>query len=443
LARTLDRVEMDKIVSLCKRRGFIFQSSEIYGGLASTYDYGPLGIEMKHNIRDAWWRHFIQDRDDMVGIETAILMHPQVWVASGHAGTFSDPLVECKSCHHRFRSDHVDSKACPDCGGEFTEARNFNLMLKTFLGPVEDTASQTYLRPETAQGIFVNFQNVLTSTRKRLPFGIGQIGKSFRNEITTGNFTFRTREFEQMEIEFFVKPGTDEEWHQKWINDFMQWFVDLGVRPDRLRLRPHTSEELSHYSKATSDIEYSFAWGWGELMGIANRTDFDLRAHMEHSGVRLDYFDDEIEDPEQKHYVPYVVEPALGVDRALLVFLFDAYDEEAIEGGDTRVVLHFHPSVAPIKVAILPLSRNERLVPKAREVYDLVRSRFVTQYDDAQSIGRRYRRQDEIGTPVAVTIDFQTLDEDNAVTIRDRDTMEQVRVPIDNLLATLEQKLKR
>jgi len=433
---------MNKIVSLCKRRGFIFQSSEIYGGLASTYDYGPLGIEMKRNIRDSWWRRFIQDRDDMVGIESAILIHPQVWVASGHAGTFSDPLVECKSCHHRFRADHVSSKACPDCGGEFTEARNFNLMLKTFLGPVEDTASQTYLRPETAQGIFVNFQNVLTSTRKRLPFGIGQIGKSFRNEITTGNFTFRTREFEQMEIEFFVRPGTDEKWHQKWIDEFMQWFVDLGVRPNRLRLRPHSSEELSHYSKGTSDIEYSFAWGWGELMGIANRTDFDLKAHSENSGVRLDYFDDEIEDPEQKHYIPYVIEPALGVDRALLVFLFDAYDEEEIAGGDTRVVLHFHPSVAPIKVAVLPLSRNERLVPKAREVYDLVRSRFVTQYDDSQSIGRRYRRQDEIGTPLAVTVDFQTLDEDNAVTIRDRDTMEQIRVPIAELLDTLQERLK-
>jgi glycyl-tRNA synthetase len=443
LARTLDSVEMDKIVSLCKRRGFIFQSSEIYGGLASTYDYGPLGIELKRNIRDAWWHRFIQDRDDMVGLESAILMHPQVWVASGHTGTFSDPLVECKTCHHRFRADHIDSKACPDCGGEITEARNFNLMLKTFLGPVENTASQVYLRPETAQGIFVNFQNVVTATRKRLPFGIGQIGKSFRNEITTGNFTFRTREFEQMEIEFFVKPGTDEEWHQKWIEDFMQWFIDLGVREEKLRLRPHAKEELSHYSKATSDIEYSFAWGWGELMGIANRTDFDLKAHAEHSGVRLDYFDDEIEEPEQKHYVPYVVEPSLGVDRALLVLLFDAYDEEALEGGDTRVVLHFHPSVAPIKVAVLPLSRNERLVPKAREVYDLVRSRFVTQYDDAQSIGRRYRRQDEIGTPLAVTVDFQTLDEDNAVTIRDRDTMEQIRVPIAELVNTLEQKLKR
>jgi glycyl-tRNA synthetase len=441
LARTLDQVQMDKIVSLCKRRGFIFQSSEIYGGLASTYDYGPLGIELKRNIRDAWWKQFIQGRDDMVGIESAILMHPQVWVASGHADTFTDPLVECKACHHRFREDHVNSNACLDCGGELTEARNFNLMLKTFLGPVEDTATQVYLRPETAQGIFVNFQNVLTATRKRLPFGIGQIGKSFRNEITTGNFTFRTREFEQMEIEFFVKPGTDDEWYQRWIDDFMQWFVDLGVREEKLRIRPHAQEELSHYSKATSDIEYSFAWGWGELMGIANRTDFDLKAHSQHSGVRLDYFDDEIEDPDQKHYTPYVVEPALGVDRALLVFLFDSYDEETIE-GDTRVVLHLHPALAPIKVAILPLSRNARLVPKAREVYDLVRSRFVAQYDDAQSIGRRYRRQDEIGTPLAVTVDFQTIDEDNAVTIRDRDTMEQVRIPIDSLLDTLVERLK-
>ena len=491
MARTLDHVEMDKIVSLCKRRGFIFQSSEIYGGLASTYDYGPLGIELKRNIRDAWWKRFIQDRYDMVGLESAILMHPQVWVASGHADTFTDPLVECKACHRRFRADHLQEAAsggdvniragdasgagrggdvniragdavgptrggdiniragdaiqeirCPECGGELTAARNFNLMLKTFLGPVEDTASQVYLRPETAQGIFVNFQNVVTATRKRLPFGIGQIGKSFRNEITTGNFTFRTREFEQMEIEFFVKPGTDEEWHQKWIDLFMQWFIDLGVRPEKLRLRPHAQEELSHYSKATSDIEYSFAWGWGELMGIANRTDFDLKAHTQHSGVRLDYFDDEIEDPDQKHYTPYVVEPALGVDRALLVFLFDSYDEETVE-GDTRVVLHLHPAIAPIKVAVLPLSRNARLVPKAREVYDLVRSRFVTQYDDAQSIGRRYRRQDEIGTPLAVTVDFQTLDEDNAVTIRDRDTMQQIRVPIPDLLDTLAQKLNR
>ena len=318
----------------------------------------------------------------------------------------------------------------------------FNLMFKTFLGPLEDEASQTYLRPETAQGIFVNFQNVLMATRRKLPFGIAQVGKAFRNEITVGNFIFRTREFEQMEIEYFVKPETAPEWYQRWIDDCLRWFTDLGVRPDHLIVRQHTPEELSHYSVATSDIEYSFAWGWGELMGIANRTDFDLKAHTQHSGVRLDYFDDEIEDPDQKHYTPYVVEPALGVDRALLVFLFDSYDEETVE-GDTRVVLHLHPALAPVKVAVLPLSRNARLVPKAREVYDLVRSRFVAQYDDAQSIGRRYRRQDEIGTPLAVTVDFQTIDEDNAVTIRDRDTMQQVRVPIDDLLDTLEQKLKR
>ena len=437
MERSLERVEMDKIVSLCKRRGFIFQSSEIYGGLASTYDYGPLGIELKRNIRDSWWKRFIQDRDDMVGLESAILMHPQVWVASGHADTFTDPMVECRKCNHRFRADHLESNACPDCdGGELTEPRNFNLMFKTFIGPVEDSASQAYLRPETAQGIFVNFQNTLTATRKRLPFGIGQIGKSFRNEITTGNFTFRTREFEQMEIEYFVKPGDDQEWHQRWMDDFMAWFTDLGIRPDRLRLRQHTDEELSHYSKATYDIEYSFAWGWGELMGIANRTDFDLKAHAMHSGERLDYFDDETKE----HVVPYVVEPALGVDRALLTFLFDAYDEETVE-GDTRVVLHLHPAIAPVKVAVLPLSRNERLVPKAREVYDMVRKSFVAQYDDAQSIGRRYRRQDEIGTPLAVTVDFKTIEEDNAVTIRDRDTMQQTRVPIPELLATLSARL--
>ena len=427
---------MDKIVSLCKRRGFIFQSSEIYGGLASTYDYGPLGIELKRNIRDMWWRKFIQGRNDMVGIESAILMHPEVWVGSGHVATFTDPLVECMACHRRFRADHIESGSCPECGGVFTEPRQFNLMFKTHIGPVEDTASQAYLRPETAQGIFVNFQNVLNATRKRLPFGIGQIGKSFRNEITTGNFTFRTREFEQMEIEYFVKPGTDEEWHRQWIDDFMSWFVGLGVRSDRLKVRTHAQDELSHYAKATSDIEYNFAWGWGELMGIANRTDYDLKAHTSHSGVRLDYFD---EDSSQ-HITPYVIEPALGVDRALLVFLFDSYDEEAL-GGDTRVVLHLHPALAPVKVAVLPLSRNARLVPKALEVYDMVRSRFVAQYDDAQSIGRRYRRQDEIGTPLAVTVDFQTIDEDNAVTIRDRDTMEQSRVSLDDLLDALGEKL--
>ena len=437
MPRTLDRVTMDKIVSLSKRRGFIFQSSEIYGGLASTYDYGPMGIELKRNIKDAWWKNFIQNRDDMVGVETAILMHPEVWVASGHTETFTDPLVECKTCNHRFRADHLETTLCPDCNGELTDPRNFNLMFRTFLGPMETSAHQVYLRPETAQGIFVNFQNVLTSSRKRLPFGIGQVGKSFRNEITTGNFTFRTREFEQMEIEYFVKPEDAPTHWQNWLDDFFSWFVSLGIRPDRLRVRSHKSEELSHYSTATSDIEYDFAWGWGELMGVANRTDYDLRAHTRHSGVRLDYFDED----SKTHIVPYVVEPALGLDRALLVFLFDAYDEELV-GDDTRTVLHLHPKIAPVKVGVLPLSRNAKLVPKAREVYDLLRQHFVCEYDDAQSIGRRYRRQDEIGTPQVVTIDFQTIEEDNAVTIRDRDTMTQIRVPVKDLVEILREKLE-
>ncbi|SVB08140.1 uncharacterized protein METZ01_LOCUS160994 [marine metagenome] len=437
MSRTLNNVPMDKIVSLSKRRGFIFQSSEIYGGLASTYDYGPMGIELKRNIKDAWWQAFIQSRDDMVGVETAILMHPEVWVASGHTETFTDPLVECKTCNHRFRADHLDSELCPDCNGELTDPQNFNLMFRTFLGPMETSAHQVYLRPETAQGIFVNFQNVLTSSRKRLPFGIGQIGKSFRNEITTGNFTFRTREFEQMEIEYFVKPEEASVHWTNWIDDFFSWFVDLGIRAERLRVRPHEDKELSHYSTATSDIEYDFAWGWGELMGIANRTDYDLRAHTKHSGVRLDYFDED----SKSHIVPYVVEPALGLDRALLVFLFDAYDEEMV-GDDTRTVLHLHPKIAPVKVGVLPLSRNAKLVPKAREIYDLLRQHFVCEYDDTQSIGRRYRRQDEIGTPQVVTIDFQTIEEDNAVTVRDRDTMSQIRVPVENLVETLREKLE-
>ncbi len=452
-------VDMDTIVSLAKRRGFVFQSSEIYGGLASTYDYGPLGVELKRNIKDAWWRTFVHQRDDVVGFDAAILMHPQVWIASGHAAGFTDPLVECKLCHHRFRADQLsetthggdaiikagDATApdvCPDCGGELTEPRQFSLMFKTFLGPIEDEASQTYLRPETAQGIFVNFQNVLNATRRKLPFGIAQIGKSFRNEITVGNFIFRTREFEQMELEFFVVPGTDEEWHRRWIDDCLRFFTDLGIPQDHLRVRPHDSEELSHYSKATSDIEYAFPWGWGEIQGIANRTDFDLKAHAQHSGARLDYFDEE----SQEHIVPYVVEPAAGVDRILLTFLIDAYREEEAPTSqgktEKRVLLKLHPILAPVKVAILPLSRNERLVPKAREVYDLCRSAgFVTQYDDAQSIGRRYRRQDEIGTPLCVTIDFDTIDADNAVTIRDRDTMAQVRVPLPDLLASLHERL--
>ncbi|MCZ6614219.1 MAG: glycine--tRNA ligase [Chloroflexi bacterium] len=433
--------DMDTIVSLAKRRGFVFQSSEIYGGLASTYDYGPLGVELKRNIKNAWWRHFIQQRDDMVGLDAAILMHPDVWVASGHVGGFADPLVECKTCHHRFRADQLDATVCPDCGGQLTAPRQFNLMFKTFIGPVEDEASVAYLRPETAQGIFVNFANVLNATRRKLPFGIGQIGKSFRNEITVGNFIFRTREFEQMEIEFFVVPGTDDEWHKRWVQDYLDWFEGLGIPRAHFRVRPHDADELSHYSKATHDIEYNFPWGFGELMGVANRTDFDLKAHSKHSGTRLDYFDDETKE----HFTPYVVEPALGVDRAFLIFLLDAYREEeaptASGKREKRVLLKLHPTLAPVKVAILPLSRNERLVPKAREVYDLVRPHFVTQYDDAQSIGRRYRRQDEIGTPLCVTVDFDTLDTDNAVTIRDRDTMDQVRLPIPDLLSALRDRL--
>lgn len=433
--------EMDTIVSLAKRRGFIFQSSEIYGGLASTYDYGPLGVELKRNIKEVWWRTFVHQRDDMVGLDTAILMAPQVWVASGHVGGFSDPLVECKSCHHRFRADHIDAATCPNCGGELTEPRQFNLMFKTFLGPVEEDASQAYLRPETAQGIFVNFQNVLNATRQKLPFGIAQIGKAFRNEITVGNFIFRTREFEQMEIEYFVTPGTDDKWHHSWVENCLNWYINLGIRGERLRIREHGSDELSHYSKATHDIEYEFPWGWGEIQGIANRTDFDLKAHAKHSGINLNYFDED----SRQHLVPYVIEPSAGVDRILLTLLIDAYSEEeaptAAGKVEKRVLLKLHPLLSPVKVAILPLSRNERLNPKARQVYDLVREHFATQYDDAQSIGRRYRRQDEIGTPLCVTVDFETLDTDDSVTIRDRDTMSQVRLPIANLLSSLHDRL--
>ncbi|MBF8267856.1 MAG: glycyl-tRNA synthetase [Dehalococcoidia bacterium] len=444
MARTLEQADMDAIVSLCKRRGFIFPSSEIYGGLGSTWDYGPLGVELKRNVKDAWWQAVVHRRDDMAGLDAAILMHPQTWVASGHAETFADPLVECKECHQRFRPDHLgsDPTRCPSCGGSLTEPRQFNLMLKSFLGPVEDSAHQVYLRPETAQGIFVNFQNVIIATRRKLPFGIAQIGKAFRNEITPGNFTFRTREFEQMEIEFFVKPGTDEEWHQRWLKDRLQWYTNLGIRPDNLRIRQHAPDELAHYAKGCYDIDYRFPWGWAELEGIANRTDFDLRQHQEHSGQDLAYFD----DTSQERYIPYVIEPSGGVDRATLAFLIDSYDEEQAPAADgkteVRVVLHLHPRLAPVQVAVLPLSRNPRLVPKAREVYDLVRRHLVCQYDDAQSIGRRYRRQDEIGTPLAVTVDFQTIEQDNAVTIRDRDTMQQVRVPMDGLVDALIQRLQ-
>ena len=453
--------DMDKMMSLSKRRGFMFQSSEIYGGLGSTWDYGPLGVELKRNVKEAWWRSVITERDDMVGLDAAILMHPQVWVASGHVENFTDPLVECKKCNSRFRQDHlleetgVDPESpeaaaalkalrCPACEGELGEPRRFNLMFKTFMGPVEDTANEVFLRPETAQGIFVNFKNVLDSTRKKLPFGIGQIGKSFRNEITPGNFTFRTREFEQMEAEFFVKPGTDHEWLDKWVEARFQWYIDYGIRSENLRLRKHGEDELAHYAKDCYDIEYRFPWGWAELEGIANRGDFDLRRHQEVSGQDLTYFDESAGEGEEQRYLPYVIEPSGGVDRAVLAFWLDAYDEEPDgppEDGKVRVVSHIHRNLAPVTVAALPLSRNEKLLPTARRVYDVLRKHFRTQYDDAQSIGRRYRRQDEIGTPYCVTIDFDTID-DHQVTIRDRDSMHQSRVPVSELVDILKDKIE-
>jgi glycyl-tRNA synthetase len=433
---------MDTFVSLCKRRGFVFQSSEIYGGIGGFWDYGPLGVEMKNNIKRSWWKYMVQERDDVVGIETSIIMNPRVWEASGHVGTFADPMVDCKSCKHRFRTGDLSPNdkgqiVCLDCGGELTESRMFNLMFKTYVGPVADDASVAYLRPETAQGMFVNFENVLTTMRRKLPFGIAQIGRSFRNEITPGNFIFRDREFEQMEMEFFVMPGTDEEWHDKWIEARMRWWTDvLGVKKENLQLREHANEELSHYSKRTADIEYNFPFGgFSEIEGIANRSDYDLKQHEEFSGRALRYFD----EASGQQILPFVIEPAMGVDRCLLTVLIDSYAEEEVK-DEKRTVLRLSPQIAPIKAAILPLSRNEKLVPPARKVWELLRPHWMTQYDDAQSIGRRYRRQDEIGTPCCVTIDFDTLD-DEAVTIRDRDEMTQVRVPITNLLETLREKL--
>ena len=430
-----DGVTMDKIVSLCKRRGFVFQSSEIYGGLASCWDYGPMGVELKRNVKNAWWRSMVEERPDVVGLDCSIMMHPTVWKASGHVDSFSDPLVECKACHQRWRADQLETQACPACGGELTEARNFNLMFKTFMGAVEEDAAVVFLRPETAQGIFVNFQNVVSTSRKRLPLGIAQIGKSFRNEITPGNFTFRTREFEQMEMEFFVQPGSDEEWFDYWSKERFEWYKRLGIREENLRLREHARDELAHYAKACVDVEYLFPIGWSELEGIANRTDFDLKQHATWSGKDLSYFD----SVTNERYIPFVIEPSAGADRSTLAFLVDAYTEEEVEGA-TRVVLKLHPTLAPIKVAVLPLSKNERLVPLAKDVHDRVRKRFVTEYDDTQSIGRRYRRQDEIGTPLCVTVDFDSL-EDGQVTVRDRDSLAQIRLPIDNLVDTLAAKL--
>ena len=538
MPRFVPYADMDKMTSLSKRRGFVFQSSEIYGGLGSTWDYGPLGVELKRNVKEAWWRSVVKGREDMVGLDAAILMHPRTWEASGHVENFSDPLVECREYNVRYRQDHLvenirncnwwksltsaknfgfpfdpdmkrssstnlrseivkkldrwrrndglnraknlalvreqaltsivaqkilelwqldrpsdsDLEAlmitmaswpqslgilpCPDCGGGLTEPRRFNLMFRTFMGPVEDTAHEVYLRPETAQGIFVNFPNVVNSSRKKLPFGIGQIGKSFRNEITPGNFTFRTREFEQMEVEFFVKPGTDLEWLDRWVKERFNWYVELGIRPENLRLRQHGPDELAHYAKDCYDIEYRFPWGWAELEGIADRSDYDLKQHAEFSGEDLTYFDDEL----QERYYPYVIEPSGGVDRATLAFWLDAYDEEP-DGAAVRVVSRIHRRLAPVAVAVLPLSRNERLLPTARRVHDMLRRRFNTQFDDAQSIGRRYRRQDEIGTPFCVTVDFDTLD-DRQVTIRDRDTMYQARVPVAELVGILDDKLE-
>ncbi len=428
---------MEKVTALCKRRGFVYPSSEIYGGLGGLYDYGPYGVALRRNIRELWWRHTVELRDDVVGLEASIIMNPAVWVASGHVSGFSDPLVDCLgTCKRRWRADQLTSDRCPECGGPLSEPRLFNLMFKTHIGPVEDSASEVYLRPETAQGMFVDFKNVVNSMRVRVPFGIAQQGRSFRNEITHGNFIFRLREFEQMEMEFFVRPGEDERWHEYWIGERLSWYTDvLGIRRDRLRLRPHEQDEKAHYAKASTDVEYLFPFGWGELEGIANRTDFDLRAHQEHSGQDLTYLDPDTNE----RYLPYVVEPAVGVDRIMIACLLDAYDEEDVR-GETRVVLRLHRDVAPVQVAVMPLSKKEDLIRVARDVQRTLRPAFRVEYDQTGGhIGRRYRRQDEIGTPYCVTVDFESL-EDRAVTIRERDSMEQERVPIDGLLDRLRER---
>jgi glycyl-tRNA synthetase len=449
---------MDQIVSLCKDRGFIYSGSEIYGGLSNTWDYGPLGVEFKNNVKHAWWKKFIQESPYNVGIDTAILMNPEVWVASGHLKSFSDPLMDCRDCKTRHRADKLIEDAtgenadgwsnqkmmdfirehhikCPNCGSEnFTDIRQFNLMFKTFQGVTEDAKSQLYLRPETAQGIFVNFANVQRTTRRKIPFGIGQIGKSFRNEITPGNFTFRTREFEQMELEFFCKPGTDLEWFSYWKDYCKDFLLSLGMTEKNMRLRDHSKEELSFYSKCTTDIEYLFPFGWGELWGIADRTDYDLSRHQEHSGKSLEYFDPETKE----HYIPYVIEPSLGADRVALAFLVDAYDTEKVNDKDTRVVLHLHPALAPYKCAMLPLSK--KLNDNAQAIHTHICRRFRADYDDAGSIGKRYRRQDEIGTPYCITYDFKS-EEDGCVTVRDRDTMKQERISIDQLEKYLDDKM--
>ena len=459
---------MDKIVQVAKARGFVYPGSEIYGGLANTWDYGNLGVELKNNVKRAWWKKFIQENPYNVGVDCAILMNPQTWVASGHLGGFSDPLMDCKECHERFRADKliedfaqennieldgsVDGWSnekmvdfieshnipCPSCGKHnFTDIRQFNLMFKTFQGVTEDAKNTVYLRPETAQGIFVNFKNVQRTSRKKIPFGIGQIGKSFRNEITPGNFTFRTREFEQMELEFFCEPGTDLEWFQYWRAFCRDWLLSLGIKEDEMRLRDHSAEELCFYSKATTDFEYLFPFGWGELWGVADRTDYDLTQHQTVSGEDMSYFDDEAKEK----YIPYVIEPSLGVERLFLALLTEAYDEEMLdeEKNDKRIVMHFHPAIAPFKAAVLPLSK--KLNEQATEVFAMLSKKFNIDYDDAGSIGKRYRRQDEIGTPYCITYDFDSV-EDNCVTVRDRDTMEQVRLPIDELVKFIEEKVE-
>jgi glycyl-tRNA synthetase len=455
---------LEKIVNLCKSRGYIFPGSEIYGGLANTWDYGPLGVEFKNNVKNAWRKKFIQENKMNVGLDAAILMNPQTWVASGHVGGFSDPLIDCKECKSRHRADKIieewatkngkdviadgwsdeqtinyintNNKVCPVCGKlNYTPIRKFNLMFKTFQGVTEDAKAEIYLRPETAQGIFVNFKNVMRTSRKKIPMGIAQVGKSFRNEITPGNFTFRTREFEQMELEFFCKPGTDLEWHAYWKEFCKNWLLSLGMKEENIRLRDHAKEELSHYSNATTDIEFAFPFGWGELWGIADRTDFDLKQHMEFSKEDLTYLDTETKEK----YIPYCIEPSLGADRVALAFLCNAYEEEEISEGDVRTVLHLHPALAPYKVAILPLSK--KLSVKANEVYEMLSKDFNCDYDEAGSIGKRYRREDEIGTPFCITVDFDTL-EDNTVTIRDRDTMEQIRININELENWIADKTK-
>jgi glycyl-tRNA synthetase len=440
-----DVVTMDKVVSLCKRRGFIFPSSEIYGGVGSTYDYGHYGVLLKTNVKSEWWRAMLQDRDDVVALDSAIIQNPKVWEASGHLAGFTDPLVDCRTCKKRFRADHLDQLPCgqkpskhpgegPDC--DLTEARDFNLMFETTVGPVKDEGATVYLRPETAQGIFINFKNVLQFSRRKPPFGIAQIGKSFRNEITPGNFVFRTREFEQMEMEFFVPPDDAPRWFAHWLAERERWYVELGIRPDHLRMRAHDPDELSHYSSGTSDVEYLFPIGWSELEGIADRGNFDLSAHAEHAKEKLEYVD----TASGERYVPHVIEPAAGADRATLAFLVDAYDEEQLE-NETRTVLRFHPKLAPVKVAVMPLVKKDGQPEVARELYADLRRRMQAEYDEGGSIGKRYRRQDEIGTPWGVTVDHQTL-EDRTVTLRDRDTLEQVRIPIDELGDELEQRLR-